>query len=89
MQEVKAEIHQDKDALAEELGDLMFAVVNLCRHAKQDPEAILRKANQKFTKRFHGVEARVAESERSFAEHDLTTLEEYWQAVKVYEKRSK
>jgi ATP diphosphatase len=73
-------------ALAEELGDLMFAVVNLCRHAKQDPETLLRKANQKFTKRFHGVEAQVLQSGKSFQQHDLDELEAYWQQVKKREK---
>ncbi|OUR62511.1 nucleoside triphosphate pyrophosphohydrolase [Colwellia sp. 39_35_sub15_T18] len=73
-------------ALGEEIGDLMFAVVNLCRHAKQDPETLLRRANQKFTKRFHGVEAQVSQSGQSFAQHDLEQLEQYWQQVKKQEK---
>jgi len=60
--------------------------VNLCRHAKQDPETLLRRANQKFTKRFHGVEAQVSQSGQSFAQHDLEQLEQYWQQVKKQEK---
>ena len=87
--EVKEELEAteiNKAALGEELGDLMFAVVNLCRHAKQDPETLLRQANQKFTKRFHGVEAQVRESGKGFSEHDLEQLEQYWQQVKVREK---
>ena len=83
--EVKDELHRDPQALAEELGDLMFAVVNLCRHAKQDPENLLRKANQKFTKRFHGVEQQVATSGQSFEQHNLAELEQYWQNVKQAE----
>jgi ATP diphosphatase len=85
VEEVKEELHQNPQALAEEIGDLMFAVVNLCRHAKQDPEALLRQASKKFTKRFHGVEDRVTQSNRSFSEHNLATLEEYWQQVKATE----
>lgn len=91
VQEVKEELNAevlDKKALGEELGDLMFAVVNLCRHAKEDPEKLLRQANQKFTKRFHGVEAQVSESGKSFTEHDLAELESYWQHVKANEKKS-
>jgi len=84
--EVKAELHHDDNALAQELGDLMFAVVNLCRHAKQDPEHLLRKANQKFTKRFHGVERQVANSGKTFEQHQLATLEQFWQNVKKSEK---
>jgi len=83
--EVKEELEAEdinQTALEEEIGDLMFAVVNLCRHAKQDPETLLRRANQKFTKRFHGVEARVSQSGQSFAQHDLEQLEQYWQQVK-------
>jgi len=89
--EVKAELEADnlnKAALAEELGDLMFAVVNLCRHAKEDPETLLRKANKKFSKRFEGVESHVNQSGKSFLEHDLQALEGYWQAVKQQEKSS-
>jgi len=83
--EVKVELHKDPQALAEELGDLMFAVVNLCRHAKQDPEALLRKANRKFTKRFQSVEQLVEQSNLSMQEHDLNQLEAYWQQVKKEE----
>lgn len=84
--EVKAELHTDPAALREELGDLMFAVVNLCRHAKEDPEVLLRQASKKFTKRFHGVEAQVAQSGKAFEQHDLVSLEAYWQKVKSLEK---
>jgi len=84
--EVKQELHGDQDALAEELGDLLFAVVNLCRHARQDPEALLRQANKKFTKRFQGVEQMVEASHKPFDEHNLNTLDEYWRRVKAMEK---
>ncbi len=89
--EVKEELAAkeiNQAALGEEIGDLMFAVVNLCRHAKQDPETLLRRANQKFTKRFYGVEAQVKESGKNFTEHDLAQLEQYWQQVKKQEKNS-
>ncbi len=90
--EVKEELEAEdvsQAALGEELGDLMFAVVNLCRHAKQDPETLLRHANQKFTKRFHGVEAQVQQSTRDFSQHNLEQLEQYWQQVKMQEKQNK
>ena len=85
VEEVKAELHINPAALAEELGDLMFAVVNLCRHAKQDPETLLRKANQKFTKRFNLVEKKVAQSGKDFLQHDCAELEQYWQQIKSNE----
>lgn len=87
VQEVKAELHCNEEALSEELGDLLFAVVNLCRHAKQDPETILRKANQKFTKRFQSVEEKVEQSNKAFTEHQLKELEVYWQQVKAEEAK--
>lgn len=87
--EVKEELDAETlnpELLGEELGDLLFAVVNLCRHAKKDPETLLRKANHKFTKRFHGVEAQVIASKRDFSQHTLDQLEQYWQQVKKDEK---
>ncbi len=89
--EVKDELEAEnicQAALSEELGDLMFAVVNLCRHIKEDPETLLRRANQKFTHRFHGVEEQVRQSKRDFSQHDLAQLEQYWQQVKAQEKQS-
>ncbi|QOL27344.1 nucleoside triphosphate pyrophosphohydrolase [Thalassotalea sp. LPB0316] len=84
--EVKAELPTGGEALNQELGDLLFAVVNLCRHAKQDPESLLRAANQKFTKRFEQVE-RLAREQHSQVENcDLAQLEAYWQQVKAEEK---
>ncbi|GAA0820621.1 nucleoside triphosphate pyrophosphohydrolase [Colwellia asteriadis] len=88
--EVKDELKADvvnHNALTEELGDLMFAVVNLCRHAKADPETILRQANKKFTSRFQGVEEQVFQSGKGFEQHQLTELEQYWQQVKSLEKQ--
>jgi len=90
--EVKAELSPKNEQpvnntlVAEELGDLLFAVVNLCRHAQTDPETLLRQANRKFTKRFHGVETQVNESDKNFNEHTLEQLEQYWQQVKIKEK---
>ncbi|WP_286262518.1 nucleoside triphosphate pyrophosphohydrolase [Thalassotalea atypica] len=83
VQEVKEQLYGEQDKLAEELGDLLFAVVNVCRHIKQDPEAILRAANNKFTKRFEAVEKKVEGSGKTIQEHDITALEQYWQQVKV------
>ncbi|NMP29955.1 nucleoside triphosphate pyrophosphohydrolase [Thalassotalea sp. M1531] len=80
--EVKAELNQSDERLAEELGDLMFAVVNVCRHAKQDPEALLRAANNKFIQRFETVEQLALETGKSIEQHNLETLESFWQVAK-------
>ena len=87
--EVEEVLEDHPEELAEELGDLLFAVVNLCRHAKEDPEALLRAANSKFTKRFHGVEQQAYDSGKAMEAHSLTELEAYWQRVKEIEKSGK
>ncbi|HYQ72257.1 MAG TPA: MazG family protein, partial [Gammaproteobacteria bacterium] len=75
----------DRDALVEEAGDLLFAAVNLLRHAGVDPESALRRGNAKFTRRFRGVEAMCAEAGRAVADTDLDTLDAYWDTVKELE----
>jgi len=82
VQEVEEVLHENTPARSEELGDLLFAVVNLCRHAKQDPEALLRHANQKFSKRFVNIEAQVSESGKTFKEHSSSELNDYWETAK-------
>ena len=73
-------------AVAEELGDLLFACVNLARHLGVDPEAALRAANAKFTSRFHHVEAALAESGRSADEAGLAALDRLWEEAKQVER---
>jgi ATP diphosphatase len=73
---------QDGDALADELGDLLFSAVNLARHLKIDPEQALVAASGKFERRFRDMESRVRRSGRDLAELDLETLEAEWQRSK-------
>ncbi|MBU1310460.1 MAG: nucleoside triphosphate pyrophosphohydrolase, partial [Gammaproteobacteria bacterium] len=61
--------------LTEELGDLMFALVNVVRKHKLDPEAVLRAANTKFEKRFRAVEQALAEQGKSPEQSDLTEMD--------------
>ncbi|WP_346300083.1 hypothetical protein [Halomonas sp. BM-2019] len=64
------------------MGDLLFAVVNLARHAKVNPETALGRANQKFMRRFRQVEALAAAEQRELAEQPLSELELLWQQAK-------
>jgi ATP diphosphatase len=69
--------------LSEELGDLLFALVNVVRKHKLDPEAVLRAANSKFEKRFRGVEQLLAAENKSPQQSNLDDMEALWQQVKA------
>ena len=75
----------DQEALRDEAGDLLFAVVNLVRHAGAEPESVLRRANRKFTKRFQQVELLCHQAGTRVTETDLDTLDWYWDQVKMEE----
>ncbi len=85
--ELRAEIAGgDRERLADEMGDILFVVANLARKLDLDPETCLRAGNDKFERRFRGVEAVLAR--RGLAPQDATleTMEDAWQAVKREEK---
>lgn len=71
--------------ITEEVGDLLFAVVNMARHLGVEPEQALRQANRKFERRFRGVEALAAAQQKPMQQHTLDELELYWQQVKSAE----
>lgn len=81
--EVKVAIkRKKKNEIEEELGDLLFAVSNLCRVHKINPEIALRAANQKFRRRFAGMEKRIKDEKRSFKELTFKAWNELWEKVK-------
>jgi ATP diphosphatase len=87
VREETEELQQDIDSgnaegIAEELGDLLFSVVNLARHLELDPETVLRGANRKFEQRFHRMEARLATGSSSFAGLSDEELDQLWQYAK-------
>jgi ATP diphosphatase len=85
--ELRAEFSaHDPARLADEVGDLLFVVVNLARKLQLDPEACLRAANDKFSRRFGGVEAILASGGRTPAEATLADMEAAWQRVKAEER---
>ena len=93
IQEEAAELVEARDELTheemtEEFGDLMFVMANLARHLKIEPEEALRAANAKFTRRFEGVEVKLAEIGKTPAQSDLAEMDALWDAVKVDERKS-
>ncbi len=73
------------EKLEEEVGDLLFAVANLARHLKVDPEEALRRTNEKFVRRFKQIEAALARHGRTPAEASLDEMEALWQEAKKSE----
>ena len=86
-EEIDAELtRNDREAAAAELGDLLFAVVNLARHLDVDPEGALRAANHKFEQRFAAIEHQLALRGRSLQQADLAEMEELWKETKALER---
>lgn len=79
---------KDAQELAEETGDLLFAVVNLARHAKADPEMTLRRANAKFERRFAYIERTLAAHGRTLDEATLDEMDELWNEAKGEERKA-
>jgi nucleoside triphosphate diphosphatase len=72
----------DQDQVEEEVGDLLFAIANLARKLGVEPETALRKANDKFTKRFTSMERTLATAGRAMKDMTLEELEAEWQLAK-------
>ncbi len=87
LQELNEEIssHAGIDKLTDEAGDLLFAAVNLVRHAGVQPELALRKGNSKFTRRFQQVEKFLQDAGQILSDTDLDTLDYYWEKAKEQE----
>ncbi|MGT2488530.1 MazG nucleotide pyrophosphohydrolase domain-containing protein [Methylobacterium oryzae CBMB20] len=72
----------DPEALSEEIGDLLFSVANLARHAGIDPETALRDGTAKFERRFAAMARHLAASGGALGRSDLAAMEAAWQAAK-------
>ena len=72
---------------AAEIGDLMFAAVNLARHLRADPEAVLRQTNQKFEHRFAAIESALAAKGKTAREATLAEMDALWDEAKAQERR--
>ncbi|MBW9077362.1 nucleoside triphosphate pyrophosphohydrolase [Agrobacterium pusense] len=94
LDKIEEEIAELREALEEgrpekvsdELGDLIFALVNIGRHVKADPENALRGTNTKFRKRFNHIEKSLGENGETLEEASLERMEDLWQAAKRIER---
>ena len=97
MDKVKEEIEEIDEAIQsksaadveEEIGDALFALVNLARHHKINPDHALRNASYKFRQRFEYVESNLTENNRALSSSSLEEMENAWQQAKNYFKQHK
>jgi uncharacterized protein YabN with tetrapyrrole methylase and pyrophosphatase domain len=71
------------DEISEEIGDLLFAVVNLARHLDVEPETALKKTNRKFRSRFKFIEAELKANGRSLEDSTLAEMDSLWDKAKA------
>lgn len=91
LDKVSEEVLEVKEALehdpysqhsAEEIGDLLFATVNVARHVKRDPEQLIRQANDKFSARFEKVQGYLIAKGKSLDTATLEEMDQAWEAIK-------
>lgn len=78
---------QSPELIEEEVGDLLFAVVNLARHLSVDPDQALRKANNKFETRFRAVEQHFVQQKQDLCDASLQQMDSVWHHVKEQLKK--
>jgi nucleoside triphosphate diphosphatase len=83
------EVLNDREKAAEEFGDLIFALVNLARHAGIDAEAALRAGNRKFERRFQAIERALAAKGKTPMQSNLAEMDALWDAAKATEAGGK
>jgi ATP diphosphatase len=83
--EIEAALDGDATAAAGEVGDLLFAAVNLARHLRADPEAVLRGTNRKFERRFAAIEHALAAEGRKPQDATLAEMDALWDEAKARE----
>ncbi|HAH10965.1 MAG TPA: nucleoside triphosphate pyrophosphohydrolase [Alphaproteobacteria bacterium] len=77
----------DADRIEDEMGDVLFVLTNLARHLGVDAETALQRTNEKFTRRFKGVEHRAAERGMALKSLRLEDMERFWAEVKLAERK--
>jgi nucleoside triphosphate diphosphatase len=83
--EIEAALDGDGSDAAAEVGDLLFAAVNLARHLRADPEALLRRTNQKFERRFAAIEQALAGRGKKPQDATLVEMDALWEEAKARE----
>jgi ATP diphosphatase len=83
--EIEAALDDDGGEAAAEVGDLLFAAVNLARHLNADPEEVLRRTNCKFERRFAAIESTLAAQGRTPADATLAEMDALWDEAKAQE----
>ena len=90
-QELKEELSRpnqlNKDAVFEELGDLLFSIAQLARHLNIDPDQAAHAANKKFLRRFYSMEKLISENNLSLENMNQTQMDVYWNQAKTKEKQ--
>jgi MazG family protein len=76
----------DNQAVAGEIGDILFVIANLARRRGVEPESALKATNRKFRRRFKHVEKRIAEQGRAWSEVSLEEMDEHWDEAKCIER---
>ena len=84
----EALVENDKDHVEEEMGDMLFALVNLSRFVEVDAEEALRKTIEKFIRRFHYIEDNLTKNKSSLKDATLDEMEELWDSAKREERNS-
>jgi ATP diphosphatase len=80
---------ESDEAIQEELGDMLFVMANIARHLKLDPETALRKANDKFTRRFAYIEQRLATMGKTPDQSSLEEMDALWDEIRAQDKQRK
>jgi ATP diphosphatase len=83
--EIEAALDGDGADAAAEVGDLLFAVVNLARHLHADPEAVLRQTNRKFERRFSSIERALSAQGKAPQDATLADMDALWEEAKARE----
>ncbi len=83
---VRAADAKSADEIEDEFGDLLFVIANLSRHLNVDPEAAVRRTNEKFARRFRHIEQRLASQSRALEEASLEEMEDLWTEAKRVER---